>query len=83
MNIPTRFVCTESINYADTWRDPDDIHTYQLGEYDTLEHALDAMIERHKGENMTPFRYDKNKDEYHASCLCSYGVHVVITPKYN
>lgn len=28
------------------------------------------MIEKHKGENMTPFCYDKNKDEYHVQVWC-------------
>lgn len=69
-----------SVNYADTWRDPDDIHIEELG-YFNKEKAIDTantFIKNkffHKDTNLTE---TKNGD-FFATDFCSYGktIHLI------
>ena len=64
-----------SVNYADTCRDPDDIHINELGYFKKLEKALDSAnsyIKKHFFHKNTTLTKALNGN-YSATDFCSYG----------
>jgi len=70
-----------SVNYADTCRDPDNIHVDELGYFKKLEKALDianSYIKNrffHKNTTLTK----SLNGNYSATDFCSYGKTIYVT----
>lgn len=71
-----------SVNYADTCRDPDDIHHETIGYKRKLEDAIalaNAFIKTHFFHKDTKLIHVNNNGEiYFATDCCSYGKTVII-----
>lgn len=67
-------------NAADTCRDPDDIHTEELGYKNELEDALivaNNYIKKHFLHKDTEL-IKIGKNEWHATDFCSYGSTIIV-----
>mgnify|MGYP001769064602 CR=1 FL=1 len=71
-----------SVNYADTCRDPDDIHFKDLGYKNELEDAIilaNNYIKNHFFHKDTQLIEHKN-GSFSATDFCSYGKTIIIEP---
>lgn len=72
----------KSVNYADTWRDADDIHITELGYKNSLDDAKSVAndyIKKHFFHKNTELREYKD-GSFSATDFCSYGKTIKIQP---
>ena len=72
----------KSVNYADTWRDADDIHITELGYKNSLDDAKSVAndyIKKHFFHKNTELRECKD-GSFSATDFCSYGETIKIQP---